>query len=203
MSLLPSFEACKLPRSLVVDPPLSDAELEDFCLRNDGIQVERTRGGVLRMNPPTGGDTSQANVEIISRLFAWRAKHKRGLVFDSNGGFYLPDNSMMSPDAAYISPETQMKFTRERRGGFYTVCPDFVIELLSKSDSLAETREKMDRWIANGAQLGWLIDPYRKQAFVYQPGFEASVFTGKVLKGQGPVEGFNLDLHKIWNYYDG
>jgi Uma2 family endonuclease len=78
-----------------------------------------------------------------------------------------------------------------------------VIELMSESDSLAEAQEKMGRWIANGVQLGWLIDPYRKQVFVYQPRVERSLFRGKTLKGHGPVSGFELDLARIWRYYEG
>jgi Uma2 family endonuclease len=77
-----------------------------------------------------------------------------------------------------------------------------VIELFSDSDSLTEAKEKMGRWIANGVQLGWLIDPYRKQVFVYQPGAEPSLFAGATLKGQGPVSGFELDLDRIWRYYE-
>jgi Uma2 family endonuclease len=202
MSTLPRFEADMLPRSLVVDPPMTDAELEAFCLRNDVVQVERTSKGVIVMNPPTGGETSRANSEISARLFNWWSEHERGIVTDSSGGFYLPDRSMMSPDAAYISPETQKHITKERRGGFFPVCPDFVIELLSKSDTLAQTQDKMERWIANGAKLGWLIDPYRKQVLIYRPGVEPSIFTGKTLKGRAPVSGFNLDLVRIWRYYE-
>jgi len=110
---------------------------------------------------------------------------------------------MLSPDAAYLLPATEKRIEKEKRSGFFPVCPDFVVELLSKSDSLAETREKMECWIANGAQLGWLIDPYRQQVFVYRPGAEASLFTGKTLKGSGPVTGYDLDLSRIWRYYEG
>jgi Uma2 family endonuclease len=181
---------------------MTDAEFEAFCLRNDGFQVERTSEGAIRMNPPTGRETSRANIEISSRLFAWWSEHERGEVADSSGGFYLPDNSILSPDAAYILPKTQKEVAHKKRTIFFPVCPDFVIELLSKSDSLAETREKMGSWIANGAQLGWLIDPYRRNAHIYQPRLVVSIFTGKTLKGIGPVEGSTLDLARIWRYYE-
>jgi len=202
MSTLPSFDVHTLPRKLVVDPPMSDAELEAFCLENDWVQVERTREGVIRMNPPTEGETSSANGEITGRLFAWWSEHERGIIADSSGGFYLPDGSMLSPDAAYMSPETQQRIEKGRRKGFFPVCPDFVIELFSDSDSLTEAKEKMARWIENGVQLGWLIDPYRRQVFVYEPGCETSLYTGKILKGNGPVSGFDLDLARIWRYYE-
>ena len=158
MSTLPRFDVHTLPRSLVVDPPMSDAELEAFCLENDWMRIERTREGVIRMNPPTGGETSSENMEISGRLFVWWSEHERGIVTDSSGGFYLPDGSMLSPAAAYISAETQKRIPKGRSKGFFPVCPDFVIELFSESDSLTETTEKMGRWIVNGVRLGWLID---------------------------------------------
>jgi Uma2 family endonuclease len=192
-----------LPRSLVVDPPMSDAEFEAFCLQNDVVHLERTSEGVIRMNAPTGMDTACANSEINGRLFIWWSKHQRGqVVADSSGGFYLPDSSILSPDAAYMLSKTQKQKTGKKRTAFFPVCPDFVIELLSKSDSLAETQVKMDRWIANGVQLGWLIDPYQRKVFIYEPSVEMSSFAGKILKGRGPVKGFNLDLTRIWRYYE-
>jgi Uma2 family endonuclease len=124
------------------------------------------------------------------------------VVSDSSGGFTLPDGSMLSPDAAYILPRTQKQIAKEKRRGFFPVCPDFVIELLSPSDTLKNTQDKMESWIDNGVQLGWLIDPYQKRVFIYRPGVEMSTFTGKALKGIGPVRGFHLDLGRIWRYYE-
>jgi Uma2 family endonuclease len=182
---------------------MTDAEFEKFCLKNDGVQVERTSEGVILMNPPTGRETASANSEINGSLFAWWRKHERGqVVADSSGGFYLPDNSILSPDAAYISPKTLRQIACEKQTAFFPVCPDFVIELLSKSGTLAETQNKMERWIANGVQLGWLIDPYRKNVLIYRPKVKTSIFTGKTLKGRGPVSGFTLDLSRIWRYYE-
>jgi Uma2 family endonuclease len=201
MSTLPRFETIPLPRSLVVLPPLTDDEFEAFCLANDGLQIERTSEGAIDMNPPTGRETSRANLEISGRLFIWWSAHRLGEVADSNGGFYLSDGSMLSPDGAYLLPETLARMIDRKPGGLYTVCPDFVIELLSMSDSLAKTQAKMERWIANGVQLGWLIDPYRKRVFLYRPGAGVRIVAAKRIEGQGPVEGFVLDLAEIWNYY--
>ena len=201
MSTLPRFEAIPLPRSLFVVPPLTDAEFEAFCLANDGLQIERTNQGAIDMNPPTGRETSRANIEISARLFNWWSAHRRGEVVDSNGGFYLSDGSMLSPDGAYLIPETLSGMIDRKPGGLYTVRPNFVIELLSISDSLAKTQAKMERWIANGVQLGWLIDPYRRRVFLYRPGVEVHIFAGRRLEGHGPMEGFELDLAEIWNYY--
>jgi Uma2 family endonuclease len=124
------------------------------------------------------------------------------VVADSSGGFYLSDDSILSPDAAYVTPKTQKQIARGRKTAFFPVCPDFVVELLSRSDTLAQTQDKMERWIANGVQLGWLIDPYQKKVIIYQPGLDVSTFAGKILEGHGPVSGFSLDLIRIWRYYE-
>jgi Uma2 family endonuclease len=202
MSTITPFEVDLLPRSLVVDPPMSDAELEVFCAANELFRIERTSDGVIWMNPPTGSETTSANSEINGQLYVWWCTHERGRVADSSGGFYLADGSMLSPDAAYLLPETLKGMKIERRTSFYTVRPDFVIELLSLSDSLKKTQAKMESWITNGVQLGWLIDPFQKKVFVYRPGATMSAFAGKSLKGDGPVEGFVLNLARIWRYYE-
>jgi Uma2 family endonuclease len=200
MSTLLPVDATTAARSLVLDPPLTDAELEALCLENDNVQIERTREGVIQMNPPTGEFTSDGNAEIIFQLRSWWKSHKRGKVFDSSGGFYLPDGSMLSPDAAYM---TAASLKREKRtSGFPRACPDFVIELLSATDSLARTQQKMQRWIENGTKLGWLVDPYTHLVHVYEPGKEPVAVAGSSVAGTGPVEGFVLDLEEIWHCYE-
>ena len=101
MSTLLPVDVRFAARTLVLDPPLTDAELEELCRANDIVQIERTREGVIQMNPPPGGMSSRSNFEISRQLGAWWIVHERGEVFDSSGGFYLPDGSMLSPDAAY------------------------------------------------------------------------------------------------------
>ncbi len=154
------------------------------------------------MNPPAGGLTGDGNSEINYQLRGWWEKHLQGRVFDSNTGFYLPDNSMLSPDAAYVAAAQLTGLTKAQLTGFPHLCPEFVIELLSASDGLVDAQGKMTAWIANGAQLAWLVDPYAKRVFIYQPGAKMSIFTGMRLKGSGPVDGFTLDLGKVWSCYE-
>jgi Uma2 family endonuclease len=192
----------ELPRSVVLDPPLSDAEFEALCAANDLIRFERTREGEIVMNPPAGGFTSAGNVEIVAQLHSWWKAHRRGRLFDSNGGFFLPDGSMLNPDASYVLPKRLKGLTRDDMTGFPRLCPDFIIELLSISDSLPKAQQKMERWIENGAALGWLIDPYKKKVYVYEPGREAAAVSGNAVQGSGPVDGFTLDLDELWRCYE-
>jgi Uma2 family endonuclease len=198
MSTLLPVDATTAARSLVLDPPLTDAELEALCRENDNVQIERTREGVIQMNPPTGEFTSDGNSEINHQLRSWWKSHKRGKVFDSNGGFYLRDGSMLSPDAAYIPIRNAIA---KSSSGFPHVCPDFVIELLSATDSLPRTQQKMQRWIENGTKLGWLVDPYAHLVHVYEPGKDTVTFAGSSIAGTGSVEGFVLDLEEVWHCY--
>jgi Uma2 family endonuclease len=196
-----SIEA-ELPRSLILDPPLTDAQFEALCAANDLIYFERTREGEILMHSPAGGSTSRGNAEIVGQLYSWWKTDRRGMLFDSSGGFFLPDGSMLNPDASYVLPHKLEGLTKDDLTGFPRLCPDFVVELLSISDSISKAQQKMERWIENGATLGWLIDPYKKKVYVYQPGREAAAMSGSALQGKGPIEGFTLDLEELWRCYE-
>ena len=187
---------------MVLHPPLSDAEFEALCQANDLIQFERTREGEILMHSPSGGFTSDGNAEIIAQLRVWWKTHRRGRVFDSNGGFFLSDGSMLSPDAAYVGPAKLRGLTQDELTVAPRLCPDFVIELLSNSDSLPKAQEKMRLWLQNGAALGWLIDPYQKTVYVYESVQPLIVASGTTLCGTGPVEGFAFDLDELWHCYE-
>ncbi len=190
-----------LPERISWNPPLTDDEFESLAMANDFFLLERTKEGEILVTPATGDDTGRANAEITRQLGNWWHNHERGAVYDSSTGFFLPDSSNMSPDAAYVLPENLgPREGRGRRMAHH--CPDFVIELLSGSDRLVKAQAKMQDWIANGAQLGWLVDPYRQQVMVYAPGKSAEVVTGNSVAGSGPVEGFVLNLANIWRFYE-
>jgi Uma2 family endonuclease len=200
-TLLLHLDAEALPETLRWDRPLSDDEFEALCLENDSIQLERTKGGEILMSPFTGDDTGSANSEINWQLRNWWNTHERGRVYDSSTGFFLPDGSSYSPDAAYVLPEKLGP--REARGRrIARRCPDFVIELLSSSDRLRKAQAKMNDWIANGAALAWLVDPYERQVTVYAPGLEPRTVSAELIEGSGPVEGFTLNLAKVWRFYE-
>jgi Uma2 family endonuclease len=202
MATLLRIDAGTLPRVLVLDPPITDAEFEVLCRENRDVRLERTKEGAVRMNPPTGGSTSNGNQEITRQLGNWWATHELGRVFDSSGGFRLPDGSTLSSDASHVSEERLRALPKDALRGFPPVCPDFVIELRSESDPIQELKNKMADWIANGAQLAWLIDPWERQVTVYRPGGTAQPVTGNHIVGEGPVQGFILDLARVWKRYE-
>ena len=202
MSTLLPVDMRAVTRSLVFDPPMTDAEFEALCRANDNVQFERTQEGVIHMNPPAGALSGDGNAEIIWQLRNWWSIHENGRVFDSNTGFHLPDDSILSPDAAYATPESLKGLSKADLISFPHLCPDFVIELLSETDRLAKAQKKMQDWIRNGAKLAWLIDPYAKKVHVYRPEMKTTIVTSATLVGAGPVEGFTLDLARVWRRFE-
>ena len=196
------LEIPKAPASVVLDPPLTDEEFEKLCAANELVKLERTKGGAIVVNPPAGADSSSGNLEINFQLLTWWKQHRLGRVFDSSAGFFLPDGSSLSPDGAYATEEQMLGLTKEDRKHFLHLTPAFVVELLSFTDSLSRSRKKMESWIANGARLGWLIDPYNRDVLVYESGQPVRAETANQLAGTGPVVGFVLDLSAVWSLYE-
>ena len=146
--------------------------------------------------------TSDGNREIIYQLSNWWKQHRQGRAFDCNCGFFLPDGSCLSPDAAYVTAEQLQGLSREELAHYLRLAPAFVIELRSPSDTVAAIAGKMGAWIENGVQLGWMIDPYAKEVHVYTRGAAPRVETGSTVAGFGPVDGFVLDFEEIWRCYE-
>ncbi|MGD0628989.1 MAG: Uma2 family endonuclease [Terracidiphilus sp.] len=190
------------PRSIALTPPLSDEEFERLCESCEFGSVERTREGTIIVNPPAGSMTSDGNSEINQQLRAWWKQHRRGRVYDSSAGFFLPDTSVLNPDAAYITSRQLEGLERNDLAHFLRVAPAFVLELLSVSDSLAKTKRKMEAWTSNGVEFGWLVDPYARQVHIYESGAAPRIETGTYVIGSGPIAGFVLDLEEVWRCYE-
>jgi Uma2 family endonuclease len=190
------------PRSIVFDPPLSDEEFERLCEKTEFAFLERAKDGTIVMNAPAGSSTSDGNGEIYEQLRSWWKKHRKGKAYESSAGFFLPDGSMLNPDASYVTAEQLAGLSREQRDHFLRLAPAFVIELRSPSHRLAGVQQKMEVSIANGVQLGWLIDPSTKQVYVYERGAPPRGESGSHVSGAGPIEGFVLDLEEVWSCYE-
>jgi Uma2 family endonuclease len=191
------------PRSIDLHPPLSDEEFERLCERTDSAFLERSKEGTIRTNAPAGGSSSSGNAEITRQLSNWWIRHPSGRVFDSSGGFFLPDGSVLNPDAAYATAEQLKGLSREDLARFLRLSPAFIIELRSPSDRLVSIEEKMEAWVANQVEVGWLIDPYAKSVHVCEAGVATPrIETGSHVAGSSPVAGFVLDLEEVWRCYE-
>ena len=195
-----ALEGVELPIRLRLERPLTDLELMRFCAVNKLVRVERDANGELILMSPTGLEGSSWNSELITELNLWARQDGRGKVFDSNGGFTLPDGSMRAPDAAWVSWRRWNAVPREEQKRFGRVSPEFVIEMRSENDRLSMLQDKMWLWIRNGVELAWLIDPQRKVVEVYRPGEEPEMHEQPTsVQGSGPVAGFELVLERIWS----
>jgi Uma2 family endonuclease len=178
---------------------VSEQEYLAFCRLNPDLRVERSSEGEIVIIPPPGGESSYRSLGVATQLSAWAAKDRSGKVFDSSAQYILPDSSRLSPDASWVSNKALQRFTPQQRKEFLRLCPEFLVEVLSPSDRLKTARQKMEQWIANGARLAWLIDGDRKTVYIYRPNHPAEILRGAPeLPGEGPVQGFNLDLRPIW-----
>ncbi|MDB9527941.1 Uma2 family endonuclease [Oscillatoria sp. CS-180] len=167
---------------------------------NRDLRFERTATGELIVNPPTGGGSGKRNAKIITQLGVWgEANEQLGDYFDSSTGFKLPNGANRSPDASWVRKERWEGLTLEEQEGFVPLCPDFVVELRSPTDPLKGLRKKMQEYLDNGAQLGWLIDPQNQRVEIYRAGQAVEVLEQpSTLSGEAVLPGFTLSLHRIW-----
>ena len=166
---------------------------------NRELQLERTAEGELIVNPPTGWETGKRNFSIIKQLGYWHDDYQQGEAFESSTGFILPNGANLSPDACWVSQERWDALTDEEKGTFPQICPDFVVELRSKSDTLKSLQEKMQEYMENGARLGWLIDPQHRTVEVYRARLETEVLSNPTeLSGENILPGFVLNLRRVW-----
>ena len=177
---------------------LTDDQLLKLSSLNRDLRMERTQNGELIVMPPTGGDTSDKNSELNMQLRLWAKRDGTGRTFDSSGGFRLPNGAVRSLDASWVAKTRLDALTEEQRKRFIPLCPDFVVELHSPSDSLAVARDKMQEYLDNGARLGWLIDPEEKKVYVYRPDSPVQELQApKNLSADPVLPGFALDLREI------
>ena len=178
---------------------LTDDEFFDFCQQNQDLKFERTKHGNIIVMTPTGGRTSSRNSDINGYLFMWNLQTNYGKVFDSNGGFRLPDGSTLAPDASVISQARWEALTGEEQEKFPPICPEFIVELKSKSDRITDLQAKMQDWLNNGIQLGWLIDPDTETTYICRPDKATEEVAGfeTTLSGDPVLPGFQLDLRVL------
>lgn len=150
--------------------------------------------------PPTGGRTGARNSSVQAQLAGWSTADGTGVAFDSSTGFDLPNGAARSPDGAWIKRDRLTGLPEAEKDRFLPLCPDFLFELLSPSDSLEMTLRKMEEYLAAGARLAWLIDPGHRRVFVYRPSTPVEILDHPMsLSGEAVLPGFILDLTPIWD----
>jgi Uma2 family endonuclease len=178
---------------------LTDEQFFKLCQTNRDLKFERNATGELIIMPPTGGETGNRNGRLNQQLFNWTDADGTGIAFDSSTCFKLPNGADRSPDAAWIQLSRWNTLTEEEKERFPPICPDFVIELLSPSDSLKVAQEKMKEYIDNGVSLGFLINRKSRQVEIYRQGKDVEVLDSPTtVSGEDVLPGFVLNLGMIW-----
>ncbi len=190
-----------LPLPIVLRPPspLTDDELIAFSRKNKPYRIEKNIKGELVIMTPVGRSGGQREGKVFYQLENWAKLGGRGECDGSNTGWNLPDGSTLSPDASWTSTERIAAFSADEQERYLPLCPEFIVEVRSKSDSPSLLFAKMQTWIENGAQLAWMIDPYARTVTVFRPGREPEVLQKPdSVHGEGPVDGFALTMQEIW-----
>ena len=184
-----------LPNQLKVNAE----QFRQLTQANPELRMERTAQGEIIVMSPTGSEGGSRNAEVSADIVFWNRQTGLGKVFDSSSGFQLPNGAIRSPDTAWISKERWETLTSEQCRGFAPICPDFVLELASESDSISVLQSKMREYIANGAKLGWLIVPKASWVEIYRPDQSVErLDEHKTLSGETVLPGFLFPVETMF-----
>ena len=199
MTLLIQTKSIPLTINLPAIASMTHTQFYEFCLANRDLRIERTASGDVVIMPPVFSDTGNRNFNIAAQLWNWTEQDGTGIGFDSSAGFTLPNGAMRSPDASWLRLERWNTLTEDQKASFAPICPNFVIELRSASDTLTSLQDKMQEYMANGASLGWLIDRKNRTVHIYRPNQAPEILNNpETVNGAPELPGFVLWMAKIW-----
>ena len=188
------------PDLIGLTQPVTHEQFEQLCRKYRKLRLELTSTGELIVMPPTGAETGRSNAHLTYQLMAWTEKDATGVCFGNTAGFILPNGAIRSPDASWIKREKWDSLTAQQRKRFAPFSPDFAVELRSPSDTLTELYLKMFEYVENGTSLGWLIDPFKRQVYVYRAGEEVVILDNPETVSADPLlPGFTLNLTELWS----
>jgi Uma2 family endonuclease len=185
--------------ALMILPEMSAEQFYEFCRCNADLRIERSAQGEVIVMPPTFSDTGNRNNQLSYQVTRWAEENETGEVFDSSAGFTLPNGATRSPDVSWIQLDRWGALTAAQQASFAPICPDFVIELRSGSDSLKGLQEKMREYIENGVVLGLLIDRKNKNVYCYRAdGSVGILYNPSAVNCEPELPGLTLQMAKIW-----
>lgn len=174
---------------------ITEEDFFNFCQQNDFLRMERTSKGEIIVNEPAGDYTSRFNIKLATKIDIWNDTTGLGYAFESSAGFTLPNKAVRSPDVSWIAKERFDALSEHDKERFGHVCPDFIIELKSPSDSLKQLKAKMIEWMENGCRLAWLVNPDNQQVIVYRKdGSIQEKSFNEILSGEDVMPGFEMDM---------
>ena len=188
-----------IPPELIGVTHMTLEQFEQVCHKYRKLRLELTSTGELIVMPPTSPLTGMRNSNLTYQLEVWARKDATGVCFGNTAGFILPNNAIRSPDASWIRREKWDSLSQQQKERLGPFCPDFVMELRSRTDRLPVLLNKMEEYIANGVSLGWLIDPSTRRVYVYRPDEEVVVLENpESVSGEPLLPGFELRTTDLW-----
>ena len=179
---------------------MTEEQFFEFCQINRDLRIETNKFGELLIMSPTGSETGNREGNTFGQLWVWSEEDGTGIVFSSSAGFTLSTGAKKSPDASWIKLERWQSLSQEEKERFAPICPDFVIELMSPSDSLKTLQAKMEEYMAEPEiKLGWLIDRKERKVYIYRPGMLTECLENpESVSGEPVLPGFVLNMSKVW-----
>jgi len=179
---------------------MSDDALMRFSERNRPYKIERNKEGEITIMTPVGFVGGTYELYVVAMLLQWSEEDGRGAAVGPNAGFNLTDGSCLAPDAAWLANERLASLTPAQKEGYPPLCPEFIIEVRSKSDPRRMVEAKMQTWLDNGAQLAWLIDPIDGNVTIYRPHRSPETLDRpESVSAEAPVDGFVLRTARLWS----
>ena len=188
-----------IPADLIGVTHMTPEQFEQAYRKHNEIRLELSSAGELIVMPPADAETRMHNASLTNQLMAWTRKDATGVCFGNSAGFTLPNSAIRSPDASWMSRERWDSLSQQQKQHFAPICPDFVVELRSRPVWIPFLFSKMAEYLANGASLGWLIDPSLRRVYVYQPDQAVDVLeTPATVSAEPLLPGFTLNLAELW-----
>jgi Uma2 family endonuclease len=195
-----TLNPCAELRLNVESVGLTPDQFYRLCGDNPELRLELTARKEIVIMPPAGSESGAWNFNVNGQLGEWIRKDGRGIGFDSSAGFTLPNGAVRAPDGAWVLREKWNALTKQQRMKFAPVVPEFVIEIRSQSETLPQQKTKMEEYIAVGVRLGWLLDPFARNVYIYRPGQEPRLLENPESVSADPeLSGFVLDLTQVWS----
>ncbi|MEG4091565.1 Uma2 family endonuclease [Microcoleus sp. Pol12B4] len=157
-------------------------------------QVELESGKIIIVGP-SDIVSSEIGIRLSAFLFVWVNPRRLGRVFDSAGGFILPDANLTAPDVSFVRAARLRQSPRY----FAELVPDLVVEIKSQSDRIKPLEKKIHNFLELGAQVGILIDPDEETVTVYRQEGEPIVLGNEdILTVPELFPGWELPILELW-----
>jgi Uma2 family endonuclease len=175
---------------------IDNLEKIEQILKDDDndYQIELQEGNILIMGP-SDIESSEIGAELIRLLGNWVKPRKLGRIFDSSGGFIMPNTDLRAPDVSFVSAQRLKRTVRD----FGNLVPDLVVEIKSKTDRVSKLEDKLKLFLELGAKVGILINPDELTVTVYRPDGKITLLTeDNKLTVTELFPGWEIAISELW-----